>query len=119
MFKFIAAIAIAASIGTVQAQHGHYATGTLPHYRHHHHHHHHHGHNAQVLGALAIGGLVGYAISRPAQVIVEQPVYIERSKPVYVSPQTVYIERNDTVCSQWREIQYSNGQIVRERICNQ
>lgn len=120
MKKLIVSLGLVSIAGLAQAQHWHhhnyYATGPLPH-RHVHVHRH---NNTELLGALAIGGLVGYALTRPTPQVVEQPVYVERRVPVYVErPQTVYVERQQPVCTQWREIQGSDGQIYRERICNQ
>lgn len=112
MKKTILALALFSVTGLVQAQHRHhnyYATGPAPHY---HHHHHRHYNSTQVLGALAVGGLIGYALTRPNPVVVEQPVYIQQPVPVYV-------ERDQPKCGYWREVQYSNGQIYRERICSQ
>lgn len=114
MKRILFAIALLTTVGTAQAQHrhhGYYATGPMPH-----HYHHHHGRHvdrtAPLLGAMVVGGLVGYAVSRPQPVVVERPVYVER-------PTTVYVEQSQPVCSQWREVQYSDGRIYRERICNQ
>ena len=66
----------------------------------HHGHFHRHWHpNYGWVFPTIIGGVVGYEIARQQQpVIVQQP-------PVN--------------CSAWREIQQSDGVIVRERICTQ
>ena len=78
-------------------------------------HHGHHGYyygggNGSWVAPLIIGGLVGAAIAnRPTTqtetVIVQQP-------------QTVFIQRQP-VCTEWREIQNSDGTIYRERTCTQ
>ena len=81
--------------------------------------HHHHGHGPTVIyrdsnwaAPLILGGIVGAVIANQQQsVIVQQP-------PVYVQPQPVFVQRQ-TVCTEWKEIQYPDGQIYRERTCTQ
>jgi len=81
--------------------------------------HHHHGHGPTVIyrdsnwaAPLILGGIVGAVIANQQQsVVVQQP-------PVYVQPQPVYVQRQ-TVCTEWKEIQYPDGQIYRERTCTQ
>lgn len=104
----MATVLVLASV-PIQAQHRHpygYATGASPH----HHNHRHHSHGTW-LAPLIVGGVVGYALTRPAPQVIEQPVYVERSVPVYV-------EQPRPTCTQWREIQGNDGRIYRERICN-
>ncbi len=81
----------------------------------HHHHWRHHGHHSGPgfgywVAPLVIGGVVGAAIAKehqqPQSVIIQQP------------PQTVVIQRQ-TVCTESKEIQNSDGQIYRERTCTQ
>jgi hypothetical protein len=55
---------------------------------------------------LIIGGAVGYALTRPEPVIVQQPVIVEQ-QPV---PQ-------NQNCGPWKEVQTPDGKIYRERIC--
>lgn len=87
---------------TVNAQHRH-------HYHHYHHYHQHrHNHNMAILGAAVLGAGVGYVLTRPPQVVIQEPVYVQ--PPTYT-----YIERND--CTEWREIITSDGRLYRERIC--
>ena len=79
-------------------------------FRHHGHHGYYYGGNGSWVAPLIIGGLVGAAIAnRPTTqtetVIVQQP-------------QTVVIQRQP-VCTEWREIQNSDGTIYRERTCTQ
>jgi len=72
----------------------------------------HHGHGPTVIyrdsnwaAPLILGGIVGAVIANQQQsVIVQQP-------PVYVQRQTV--------CTEWKEIQYPDGQVYRERTCTQ
>jgi hypothetical protein len=56
--------------------------------------------------ALIVGGVAGAVIARESQT----PVIIER-EPVTVPP--------TMVCSEWKEIQTSDGKIYRERSCKQ
>ena len=58
-----------------------------------------------------IGGVIGYELSRPRPVIVEQP-------PVVVQQQPVIVQQNPN-CSPWTETQNSDGTITRTRTCNQ
>ena len=58
---------------------------------------------------LVIGGAVTYALTRPAPVIVEQPVVVQQV------PQTI----NTIQCSEWREVMQADGTVVKERTCVQ
>ena len=55
---------------------------------------------------LIIGGAVGYALTRPDPVIVQQPVYVEQ--PPVIQNQN---------CGPWKEVQTPEGKIYRERTC--
>jgi hypothetical protein len=59
---------------------------------------------------LVIGGIAGAVIARENQQL--QPVIIQQP------PQSVVIQRQ-TVCTEWKEIQNSDGQVYRERTCTQ
>jgi len=81
---------------------------------------HHHGYRGPTViyrdsnwvAPLILGGIAGAVIANQQQsVIVQQP-------PVYVQPQPVFVQRQ-TVCTEWKEIQYPDGQIYRERTCSQ
>lgn len=88
-------------------------------------HHGHHGHHGGYRGPavvyrdnwiapLIFGGIAGAIIAREtAPVVVQQP-------PVYVQqqPQPLIIQRQ-SVCTEWKEIQNSEGVIYRERTCVQ
>lgn len=94
--------------------HGHGGKhGYNPHHRHHGHHYHHnrhwHPHYGWVVPAI-IGGAVTYAITRPQVIVEPSPVIIESTPSVSVGA---------TVCTEWREIQDSDGKIYRERSCYQ
>lgn len=84
------------------------------------HYHGHHGHWRHAHGgsnwvpALIAGGIVGVAIAnsrQPETVIVQQPSVILQNPPVYVQRQPV--------CTEWKEIQTTDGTIYRERTCTQ
>jgi hypothetical protein len=60
---------------------------------------------------MIIGGVVGYELSRPTPVIVQQqPVYVQQ--PTY----TVTTTQN---CTAWVETQHPDGTITRTRTCTQ
>ena len=98
--KKILAILLLTAAGAAMAQHhGHF-------------HRHWHPNYGWVFPTI-IGGVVGYEIARQQQpVIVQQP-------PVVVQQQPVIVQQPPVNCSAWREIQQSDGVIVRERICTQ
>lgn len=81
-------------------------------FRHHGHHGYYYGGGGGWVAPLIIGGVVGAAIanSRPQETIVlQQPPVVVQNPPVYVQRQTV--------CTEWKEIQNSDGTIYRERTC--
>jgi hypothetical protein len=76
----------------------------------HHGHHGHHGHGYGFrpyswIGPTIIGGVIGYEIAR------QQPIIIQQ--------QPVIIQQSPQVCTEWKEIQYPDGKIYRERTCSQ
>jgi hypothetical protein len=79
----------------------------------HNHHWRHHGHRNAGPGfgywvaPLVIGGIAGAVIARENQ-----------QSPVIVQHPQVFIQRQ-TVCTEWKEIQNSDGQVYRERTCTQ
>ena len=71
----------------------------------------HHGHYrgpgyAGWVAPLIIGGAVGYALTRPEPVVIQQPVIIEQQP----------IPQNQN-CGPWKEVQTPDGKIYRERTC--
>ncbi len=96
MKKLIASLVLLAS-PVVFAGPGHHGHGP----RHYHHWNHNHGWIAPAL----IGGVIGYALTRPAPVIVQQPeVVVVPQQPVVVQPtqcfitvKNPYTERDETV----------------------
>ncbi len=80
-----------------------------------HHHGHRHGHGFRPhswIGPTIIGGVIGYEIAR------QQPIIIQQ-QPMFVQQQPVIIQQSPQVCTDWKEIQYSDGRIYRERTCSQ
>ena len=103
MKKLIALILFAGSL-SVQAQPG---------FRHHHHHGYYPGYNYGWVAPTIIGGVIGYEIARNyPPVVVQQPVIVQQA------PATVYYGQTQT-CSEWIEVQQSDGTIVRTRTCRQ
>lgn len=81
------------------------------------HHHHHHRRNDWVAPTLIIGGaIIAAEIARQNEILREH----DRINNIPPS-RTVIIERveRQTVCSEWREVQDSNGRIYRERVCRE
>jgi hypothetical protein len=102
MKKILIALSLFAVVGTANAQW-----------------HHHGGHyrggyygGGNWMAPLIIGGIAGAVIARESQ-----PVIVQQ-QPVYVQPQPVYVQRQP-VCTEWKEIQNSDGQVYRERTCTQ
>jgi hypothetical protein len=103
MKRLLTGLALSVLAVSANAQHhGYYGNGIR-------HNHHHHGYyrSGNWVAPLVIGGVVGYALTRPDPVIVQQPVIVQ-NPPVIVQQET---------CSAWREIQSSDGTIYRERTC--
>ena len=78
-----------------------------------HHHRQHHGHGFRPhswIGPTIIGGVIGYEIARQQPIIIQQPMFVQ---------QPVIIQQSPQVCTDWKEIQYSDGRIYRERTCTQ
>jgi hypothetical protein len=61
---------------------------------------------ANWVAPLVIGGVVGYALTCPDPVIVQQPVIIEQQP----------MPQNQN-CGPWKEVQTPDGKIYRERTC--
>jgi hypothetical protein len=60
------------------------------------------------IAPLIIGGIAGAVIANQNQ---QQPVVVQREQVIVQQPQTV--------CTSWKEILQSDGQIYRERNCYQ
>ena len=101
MKKLFITLALACATLPVLAQHHGHG------FRHHgnHHGHHYRGHGGWV-APMIIGGAIGYTLTRPEPVIIQQPIYVEQ--------QPVPLNQN---CEPWKEIHSSDGRIYRERTC--
>ena len=101
MKKLFITLALACATLPVLAQHHGHG------FRHHgnHHGHHYRGHGGWV-APMIIGGAIGYTLTRPEPVIIQQPIYVEQ--------QPVPLNQN---CGPWKEIHSSDGRIYRERTC--
>ena len=115
MKKLIIASLIVLSTGAFAQHYGHGG-----HYKWQHRHHGHYSGGGGWVAPLIIGGVVGAVIAREQQAQAQSSVIIQRPPSVVVlnPPQTVYTERQP-VCTEWREIQNSDGVIYRERTCTQ
>jgi hypothetical protein len=103
MKRFILTLSLLAVAGTASAQW-------------HHHHRPYYGptvvYRDNWVAPLILGGIAGAVIARESQpVIVQQPPVLVQQSPVFVQRQPV--------CTEWKEIQNSDGQIYRERTCTQ
>lgn len=108
MKKVLAVLLLTLAAVPAMAQHWH------GHGFRHGHHGHYYGGGGGWVAPLIIGGVVGAAIANSRETVVVQP-----QPPVYVQqPQTVVIQRQP-VCTEWKEIQNSDGVIYRERTCTQ
>jgi len=80
-------------------------------------HHHHHYYRGGYYGGggwvapAIIGGVIGYELSRPAPVVVQQQPVIVQNPPVIYQP-----KEN---CTAWVETQNPDGTITRTRTCTQ
>ena len=99
MKKILLALSLLAVTGTTMAQyHGHGIR----------HHGHYRGPGVGWWVAPVVVGAIGYELGRQ-QVIVQQ-------QPVVIQQQTV---PPSMTCTEWKEVQSSDGKIYRERTCSQ
>jgi hypothetical protein len=99
MKKILVALSLVALTGTAIAQHhGHGFR----------HHGHHRGPSMGWWVAPVVVGAISYELGRQ-QVIVQQP-------PIVIQQQTV---PPSITCTEWKEVQTSDGKIYRERTCTQ
>jgi hypothetical protein len=99
MKKILVALSLLALTGSAMAQHHHG-------FRHHGHHGHHRGPGYGWWVAPVVIGAIGYELGRQQVIVQQQPVIIQQ-QPI------------QTTCTEWKEVQGSDGRIYRERICTQ
>ena len=80
MKKIIIALALLSTVGTAHSYGNH---------------HHHHGHyrGYSWVAPLAIGGIIGYGLSRPyyaPPVVIQQPVYVQQQPQIVQDPPIGY-----------------------------
>ena len=100
MKKILLALSLLAVTGTAMAQHYH-GHGIR-------HHGHYRGPGVGWWVAPVVVGAIGYELGRQ-QVIVQQ-------QPVVIQQQTI---PPSITCTEWKEVQSSDGKIYRERTCSQ
>lgn len=102
MKKIILALMLLVSIPAMAQHYGHG-------FRHHGHHGYYYGGgvNGNWVAPLIIGGVVTYALTRPTP----QPIIIEQ--------QSTVIQTQISTCTEWKEIQSSDGRVYKERTCYQ
>lgn len=100
MKKFIVALSLLTLAGTAMAQHYH------GHGLRHHGHYGHRGHGWWV--APVVIGAIGYELGRQQTVVVQQP-----------QPVIIHQSERPVTCTEWKEIQTSDGRSYRERTCTQ
>ena len=100
MKKLFIALALACATLPVLAQHHGYRS-----HGHHNHHYRHPGYGGWV-APLIIGSAIGYTLTRPEPVIIQQPIYVEQLP--------TSLNQN---CTPWKEVYTSDGRIYRERTC--
>ena len=99
MKKILVALSLVALTGTAIAQHhGHGFR----------HHGHHRGPSMGWWVAPVVVGAIGYELGRQQVIVQQQPIVIQQQS----------IPPNIT-CTEWKEVQTSDGKIYRERTCNQ
>ena len=98
MKKILVALSLLALTGTAMAQHYHGFR----------HHGHHRGPSMGWWVAPVVVGAISYELGRQ-QVIVQQ-------QPVVIQQQTI---PPSITCTDWKEVQTSDGKIYRERTCTQ
>jgi hypothetical protein len=99
MKKILIALSLLAVTGSAMAQHYHGNGFRHPGY--------YRGPGIGWWVAPVVTGVIGYEIAKQQQVIVQQPVVVQQ--------QTVQTQ----TCSEWKEVQTSDGKIYRERTCTQ
>ena len=98
MKKILVALSLVALTGTAMAQHhGHGFR----------HHGHHRGPSMGWWVAPVVIGAISYELGRQQVIVQQQPVVIQQNVPPSIT------------CTEWKEVQTSDGKIYRERTCTQ
>ena len=100
MKKILVALSLLALTGTAIAQHYH-GHGFR-------HHGHHRGPSMGWWVAPVVVGAIGYELGRQQVIVQQQPIVIQQQS---IPP--------SITCTEWKEVQTSDGKIYRERTCNQ
>ena len=99
MKKILVALSLVALTSTAIAQHhGHGFR----------HHGHHRGPSMGWWVAPVVVGAIGYELGRQQVIVQQQPIVIQQQS---IPP--------SITCTEWKEVQTSDGKIYRERTCNQ
>lgn len=101
MKKILVALSLLAVTGTAMAQHHGHG------FRHHGHHYGHHRGMGWWVAPVVVGA-IGYELGRQQVIVQQQPVVIQQQN---VPP--------SIICTEWKEVQTSDGKIYRERTCTQ
>ena len=97
MKKILVALSLVALTGTAMAQHhGHGFR----------HHGHHRGPSMGWWVAPVVVGAIGYELGRQQVIVQQQPIVIQQQS---IPP--------SITCTEWKEVQTSDGKIYRERTC--
>jgi len=102
MKKILLALSLLAVTGTAMAQHYH-GHGIR-------HHGHYRGPGVGWWVAPVVVGAIGYELGRQQVIVQQQPVVIQQQQQT-VPP--------SITCTEWKEVQSSDGKIYRERTCSQ
>ena len=100
MKKILVALSLLALTGTAIAQHYH-GHGFR-------HHGHHRGPSMGWWVAPVVVGAIGYELGRQQVIVQQQPIVIQQQS---IPP--------SITCTEWKEVQTSDGKIYRERTCTQ
>jgi hypothetical protein len=101
---FLSLVLVGATIPALAQHHGHGYRHNGGHYRGY--------YGSGWVAPLVIGGVVGYALTRPDPVIIQQ-------QPVIVQQQPTPNYGQSQNCSPWTEVQNSDGTTTRTRTCEQ
>jgi hypothetical protein len=84
---------------------------SAPAFAQHYHHHYYGGYRGGWVGPAIVGGFIGYELSQPRTVVVQQQPVIVQNPPVVYQP--------NQNCTPWVETMQPDGTITRTRTCTQ